>query len=236
MVYGYSMTKTIEFKVATCNVQSLPKLRNIKSQLKSINGIHLAGLQEVDPADYKREVLKAYPHALGIGTLSRLKNETYSCPIRYSKALITCLRSGSVKIYDGEAGVSLTRHLTHGHFQFRGNKLEFGAVNLHSVKMTGIKQVDRKRMKAEAKEKTFATVRRYTSKGLPVIVTGDFNDKANWFGKQFDGRRVIRVGQGIDQILFIAGDREWWEVLGTNRVETASDHDTIRVRVALKQA
>lgn len=229
------MPKTIEFKIATCNLMSLPRQRSIARTMQSVAGTHIWGMQEADPRDYKIALLKKWPQVLGIGTLDRPKDNTYSCPIGYNRAAFAHVSGSNHKLYDGESQVSLTRRLRRDRLLHKASGIDLGVVNLHSVVGHGVKKADRVRMKREAKAATFESVRAYLKLGLPVAITGDFNDTANWFGTIFDGHRVLVVGNGIDKIVLIGNTHYRWSVKSVKTRQTPSDHDTLRCRVTLTQ-
>lgn len=227
-------SKPITFKLATCNLQSLPRQASIRRALNSMRLIHLRGMQECDPLGYKQEVFARYGSGVrGIGTPERPKDATYSCPIAHNRRTFIPLQVWSRKIYDGHSGISYTRHLTSGVYLHKASEYRVGMVNVHSVVAHGDHLAQRKAMKASAKAVTRDEVGDLLAAGLPVAVTGDFNDTANWFGEAFMGHRVQRVGRGIDQVLLIDGAHHFWTVLSSRKVKTPSDHDTIRVKVRL---
>lgn len=227
--------KSAQFKISTKNVQSLPHQKSIVKELDSVAGTHLIGFQEVDPKDYKVAVFKKFPQAKGIGTAAKPANNTYSCPIVHNRVMFTSLGATSSKIYDGVSGISLTRRLTSETFKHNKTGMPVGMVNLHSVLMKGGQPAKRSAMKAEAKEKTFAAVRKHLAAGRPVVITGDFNDKANWFGTKFDGHRVQRFIHGIDQIVLIDGKSHTWRKDSHSVRPTPGDHDTLRAKVTLTE-
>lgn len=228
--------QTIEFKIASCNLMSLPSQRSIARTMSTLAGVHIWGMQEADPRAYKVSLLKRWPQVLGIGTLERPRNDTYSCPIGYAPGTFAHVSGSNHKLYDGESQVSLTRRLRRDRFLHMRSGIDLGVVNLHSVVGHGVKKADRVRMKAEAKVATFESVRAYLKLGLPVAVTGDFNDTANWFGAKFDGHRVRVVGHGIDKIILIENAGFTWSVESVKYRESPSDHDTLRCRVRLTRA
>lgn len=227
------MTRSIVFKIGTANVQSLPPRKSITDSFNSLNGCHLRGLQEVDLTRYQRATLARYPHAIGIGTNSKPRGNQYSCPIAHNAATFVPEWKSTVKLYDGHEGISLTRHLTNAGFRHKGTGWVIGMVNLHSVVTHGKNQAQRKAMKRDAKSNTFGRVRHILAGGHPVVITGDFNDTANWFGQRFDGHRVQVVKHGIDQVVLIDGAHHYWTVESHKTRQTGSDHDTLRVKVRL---
>ena len=227
--------KSIVFKLATDNLQSLPRQRSIAKTANAVTGTHIFGFQEADPEAYKEWLFGRWPHILGIGTPENPRDDRFSCPVGYNRAMFRPLAAESVKLYDGEGGISKTRHLGKVTFQHKGTGLVLAAVNLHSVVAHGSQRADRLDMKRRAKDVTKAEVRELLEMGLPVAVMGDFNDLANWFGTRFDDHRVTRVGKGIDQIILIDGDQHQWELLSFRWVKTPGDHDTLRAKVRLTE-
>lgn len=227
------MSRSIVFKIGTANVQSLPPRRSIADSFNSLNGCHLRGLQEVDLTRYQRATLDRYPHAIGIGTSSKPRGNQYSCPIAHNAAMFTPAWKSAVKLYDGHEGISLTRHLTQAGFRHKGTGWVVGMVNLHSVVTHGRNRPQRAAMKVTAKRVTFTQVLAMLASGHPVVVTGDFNDTANWFGKSFHGHRVQVVKHGIDQVVLIDGAHHYWTVESHKTRQTGSDHDTLRIKVRL---
>jgi len=224
---------SIIFRIGTLNLQSLPPQKSLTKSLATLSGLQLWGMQEADLKRYKQELFKKWPHVVGIGTAARPANNTYSCPVGYAKGTFSLDRASAHKIYDGESGISLTRRLESAVFTHNSSKYKVAMVNLHSVLMKGSNQAKRKEMKAETKKVTFATVDRHLAKGLPVAVTADANDTANWFGTTYKGHKVRRVKNGIDQIVLIDGDHHKWDVLSERVIDNPGDHHTLRTKVSL---
>lgn len=194
--------------------------------------LQLVGFQEADPPRYKNRLRKRWPGIIGLGPIN---NNTYSTPIGFSKKRFHVISWHNYKLYDGVSGISLTRHLTQAIFEELKSGLQVGMVNLHGpVVKKDSKHTERLKMRNESKSVAISKVTELLTKGLPVIVTADFNDTANWFSKLSEmGYRVKRVRHGIDQIILICNAHYEWEVLSQSNVDTPSDHNTLRSRVRL---
>jgi len=199
--------------------------------IMSTMGLHLVGFQECDPPRYKLRVRKKWPGTIGLGPI---KDNTYSTPISYARKRFHVLSWHNFKLYDGESGISLTRRLTQAVFEELKSGLQVGMINLHGpVVKNDSKHLIRLAMRNTSKSTVLNHVTALLSQGLPVIVTADFNDTANWFGGLDDRYKVTRIRHGIDQIILNAPSGYKWEVLSENDVDTPSDHNTLRSRVRL---
>lgn len=227
--------KSEQFKISTCNLQSLPKLKSIAKGMATTDGTHFRGFQEADLKEYKLALFKKFPHIVGIGTLKTPRNNTYSSPIVYSRVLADKLFAKTVKLYDGESGISYTRHATYAGYRLKKTKQLVAHVNLHSVVIKADRKAKRLEMKEDAKAATFASVRDALKHGYSVIVTGDFNDKTNWFGTKFEGHKVTAVKNGINQVIVIDGAHSKWTVDSHRAVPQPGDHDTLRAKVTLTE-
>lgn len=227
--------KRITFKVATCNAKSLPQHWHLPGVFSSLSGLGLWGMQEMDPPRYKKRAHKKWPQMVGLGPTN---NNTYSSPIGFSTAKWAMIHHWQPRLYVGDDGISYTRHATVAMVEHLSSEIEVGMVNLHGpvVKRDG-KFEKRLLCRREAKRVATEQVSDLLNDGMPVVVTGDFNDKTNWFLPLKDkGFSVTRVGAGIDQVLFICDpDKYEWKVLSRHSVDTPSDHNTLRVQVQLTQ-
>lgn len=219
------------FKVGTVNAQSLPQHWKLPGVFSSCAGLALFGMQEMDLPRYKRRAKKKWPQIFGLGPIN---NNTYSCPIVYNPKRFNLLEHYTRRLYVGSDGISYTRHLTVGVFEEIASEIHVGMVNLHGpvVKADG-KLVKRKECRREAQRVAREEAEDLLDRGLPVVITGDFNDKANWFlelGKKYHMRRV---GAGIDQVIFFDNEDSYWEIESKHSVDTPSDHNTLRVQVKL---
>lgn len=221
------MSGSITFRVGSVNAMSLPQHWKLMRVFASTVGLHVIGMQEMDPPRYKRAAKKRWPQILGLGPID---DNTYSCPLVFARKRFSVVSSKSVKLYTGSEGISYTRHLTRAILSEKKTGIQLGVINLHGpVVKKDKKLAKRLACRAQAKKIACRQVDLFLRLGLPVVVTGDFNDKANWF-KKYNAKRV---GGGIDQILLIGNKNTSWEVLSKSSVDTPSDHNTLRSRVRL---
>lgn len=218
-------------RVSTLNLMSLPKNPRLNKTLDSVTGIELVGFQEADPTSFKTTLKKRYPAIIQLGGLN---DTTYAAPIKAIANIFTNVKNGTRKMYDGKKGVSYTRRLSWAHLTHKKSKTQFGIINLHAIV---VKNDANRAFRVASREKCKAALKlqiAYFQKlGLPIIVTGDFNDKTSWLGSAIGGQRVQRVTHGIDQIYVIDCAKSKWSIERTVLTDTPSDHHTLRARVSL---
>lgn len=221
------------FRVASENLMSLPKNQYISKTLKALNTIPVVGFQEASEPSFKKALLRRYPAIIGLGPID---NNTYAAPVVANANRFRHIKTGTRLIHKGRAHVSLTRRLTWAIVEEKRTKIRFGIINLHAVVVKKDAHFEaRKAMRQLDKEALKAQVAEFQKQGLPVLVIGDFNDRANWLGSTFGGHRVQRVQHKVDQILFVDGVKFAWSILRWNHVDTPSDHDAVRAQVSLSE-
>lgn len=227
------MATFTKFKIGTCNAQSLPQHWKLPSVFSSCAGLALFGMQEIDLPRYKKRAKKKWSQIIGLGPID---NNTYSCPIVYNPKRFNLLGHHSRRLYEGSDGISYTRHLTVATFEETKTRSQVGMVNLHGpVVKPDNKLAKRKECRREAQKVAREEVLNLLERGFPVVITGDFNDKDNWFNGIGTRYKMRRVGAGIDQIILFDNGVFQWEVVSKRSVDTPSDHNTLRVQVKLYQ-
>lgn len=218
-------------RIATNNLMSLPKNKNVGNALNASKNDPIVGIQECSPPDFKTKVKRMYPNIIGLGPIH---DDRYASPLRIHAGIFRHLKKGSDKLYSGVGHVSLTRHLTWAVAQYKSTKTNIGVINLHAVVYKNDKyKAKRLAMRNESKAALKKRLKWMVDQGLPVIITGDFNDRANWLGSAFEGMRVTRVTHGIDQILFVDSKTARWGWSGRTVENTSSDHHVLSVNAIL---
>lgn len=218
-------------RVASINLQSLPKNPNLTKTLDSLNTIPLIGIQEATLVSFKKALLRRYPGIVGLGALD---DKTRAAPLVAKKRKFRHIKTGERLMHRGSSGISYTRRLTWAIVEERESKARIAMINLHAVY---VKKDDKYEKRIELRKQDKAALRAqvdvFQKMGLPVIVTGDFNSKGNWLGTSYGGQGVKRIIDGVDQILFVNCSTSTWSILGWNDKDTPSNHDTIRAKVSL---
>jgi endonuclease/exonuclease/phosphatase family metal-dependent hydrolase len=223
----------LNVRVASANLQSNPKNKNVKSVIDSVNTIGIVGFQEADPESFKIALKKKWPAIIQLGDL---KDNTYAAPVVGRGDAFRHVKTGTRIIHKGVAGVSYTRRLTWAILERKdANKVQIGVINLHAVL---VKKDDKYKKRLEMRESDKAALKAqvdaFQKLGLPVVVTGDFNDTANWLGATYGGQRVQRIIHKVDQVLVVNSAKHAWTITASNHADNSSDHDVLRVRVQLK--
>jgi hypothetical protein len=218
-------------RIATNNLMSLPKNPNVMDAIKANNTIPIVGFQEASPISFKKALKRRYPNIIGLGPLD---NNTYAAPLVVNTTKFRHISTGSKIIHRGVAHVSLTRRLTWAIVEHRRSKTRFAVINLHAVVVKRDKYYTKRvEMRQQDKAVLKSQVDIFLKSNLPVIITGDFNTKANWLGAIYNGHRVQRVQNGIDQILAVDSSNRKWTFDRFNTEDTSSDHDVLRAKVHL---
>lgn len=225
-------------RVASCNMMSLPRQdKTVHLTVESSTGrlIELVGWQECDNPVYRNAIRD---HAKGYATVFAGTNVNFNSPVSYRPDDWGRLDSGSAKIYDGVGGISHTRHLEWVKYRSAHDKsVEIVHINIHSVVVKASSRLQRLRMRRQAKAALNKVVSRFMQAGLPIVITGDFNDRSDWFpfrlqlGGKVRRAQTVTNARGIDKATFINGAKYGWRILGKTSRNTPSDHDTLVVDV-----
>ena len=218
-------------RIGTENLMSLPKNKFISKTIKAVQSCQIVGFQEANLVSFKQTLKKRYPAIIGLGPIA---NNTYSTPLMINANVFRHLKTGTAVMHPGAAGISFTRRLTWAIVQHKVSKAEIGVINLHAVLVkSDAKREQRLLFRGRDKNALKLQVDTMQKQGLPIIVTGDFNDKTNWLGAKFGGQRVQRVAHGIDQILLVDSATHAWVIDAHSTSNTPSDHDALRALVDL---
>lgn len=224
------------FRVASCNMMSLPRQdKTVHLTVDSATGplIEFVGWQECDNDVYRDAIEE---HAKNYNTRFAGRGVTYNAPISWRPWDWTLKYSGKKKIYDGVAGISHTRHLEYATFALKkDDNCVVAVVNIHSVVVKAASRLQRLKMRRQAKAALNEVVSELMRQGIPVIITGDFNDRSDWFpfrlqlGGKTRRAQTVTNDRGIDKVTLINGERYGFRVLGKHSRKSPSDHDTLVV-------
>lgn len=226
-------------RVASCNMMSLPRQdATVHITVERSTGplIEIVGWQECDNDLYRAELERVPDYK----TRFAGRNVTFNSPISWRPSDWTITNSGKKKIYDGKSRISHTRHLEFCEFRLVHDKdCEIAAVNIHSVVVKSVRFLQRISMRRQAKKALNEVVSGLMQRGIPVVITGDFNDRSDWFPFRLQlGGRVRRAqtvtnARGIDKVTLVNGAKYGFRVLGKASRNTPSDHDTLVVDIQL---
>lgn len=224
-------------RVASNNLMSLPKNKNVQNAIRANNTIPIVGFQEADPVSFKTALKKRYPKIMGLGPANekgQYTDYTYAAPLVVNATLFTHVNHGTEVIHNASAGISHKRRLTWAIVERKDSKIRLGVINLHAVLGKKDKLYEqRMKMRASDKAALKKQVDKFQAMGLPIIITGDFNDTANWLGATYGGQRVQRATHRVDQILVVNSEKYRWTINSYNHADTTSDHDVLRAQVSL---
>lgn len=227
-------------RVASCNMMSLPRHdETVHEVVEKSTGmlIELVGWQECDNPVYRDAIRD---HAKGYATVFAGANVTYNSPVSYRPDDWRRVNSGSAKIYDGVGGISHTRHLEWVEYVKVGHAgVRVAHINIHSVVVKAASRLQRLRMRRSAKKALNKIVSYFMQRGVAIVITGDFNDRSDWFpwrlqlGGKVRRAQTVTNPRGIDKVTVINGAEYGWRVLGKSSRKTTSDHDTLVVDLHL---
>lgn len=222
-----------EMRVATCNLMQYPKNRNIPKTLESVNGCKVIGFQEVNRPAFKKRLKRRWPNIIGLGHLDKTD---YGSPLVVNKNVFNYIKTGTTPMYPTAAGISRTRHLTWAIAEHKSTKQRVGIINLHAVDVKNDQHLPRRlKLREKCKAALDFQIAQFQQMGLPILITGDFNDTANWVGPKVGGQRVQRIRHRVDQILVIDSDKAKWTIVRHSVVDTPSNHHTLRAKLSLSR-
>lgn len=221
-----------DFRVASLNLMSLPRNPNLTETIRSVNTIPIVGIQEADLPAFKLRLQKRWPAIIGLGEID---DPSRAAPLVANANRFTHVRTGERLMHRAAAGISHKRFLTFAVIQFKDTKIKMAIINLHAVDCKKDDKYEKRlEMREQDKKALLIQVDHFIELGLPIIITGDFNDTANWLGgSSRGGRRVRRVRHKVDQIYTVDGQDERLEIISSNYVDNSSNHDALRARINL---
>lgn len=232
--------KTRSFPVATSNVGTQVTTELFKT---ASAGVHLIGWQEVDsPSDWVK-LNSAMQDYRNVGVSEQ--NPQHNTPISVADNW-TVVDAGFRKLYDGENGISHTRHATWAEVTLDSDPtLRMLLVNVHwpsaafgpsgNIRTEGDRIALRVSMWNEARDVTEELIKEKSQGGkLPVILTGDFNRQVIPAYTSADfGRKTQAFDHGLDWIYLIDGDNEQFTGGAEFLRSVGSDHKTFGKHVGV---
>lgn len=228
------VVKKRTFPVATANVGTKVTTDLFKAAAKDVQ---IVGWQEVDSVADWGKLIAATPGYRHVGVTEQ--NPQHNTPISVASNW-TVKDSGFHKLYDGESGISHTRHATWAEVELKSDpSLHMALVNVHwpsaafgpsgNRRTTGDRLDLRYDMWLDAKRETIETIRKASKNfTIPTIVFGDFNRQEipAFTSVDFDGQRVQAADHDLDWIYLIDGDNEKFTAGGEALRAVGSDHRT----------
>lgn len=221
------------FPIATSNVGTKVTTDLFK---KAVKGNQIVGWQEVDSVADWGKLIVATPAYRNVGVTEQ--NPQHNTPISVASNW-SVVDSGFKKLYDGESGISHTRHATWAEIELKSDpSLHVIVVNVHwpsaafgpsgNIREKGDRIGLRVDMWNDARAETLDLIQEVSDNGrLPVILTGDFNRQVKpAYSSEDFGRKTQAFDHGLDWIYLIDGDNEQFSGGAESLRAVGSDHKT----------
>lgn len=203
--------------VATNNIMSLPPNPQVQATLKAAPDASVVMIQEADLPEFQRALDHLGVHRV---TANVPPDRTHSCFVLFDPTVWGHVSTTFHQAYEGEAHISLTRHLAVTVLHHRALDLEFAFISYHAV----TKGLDRKRraMRRAGTRAVRKAIKNQRRQGRPVILGCDQNSMLNLFPT-----RTLHVRHRIDHLYAWDAPHLRFHRHGHHTVLTASDHDTL---------
>lgn len=234
----------VTLQTVTANVKELPRHdATIAATFKAAaTGCQLAGFQETGNPVY----VKAMQDTLVNHSCSGVAGDPqHNVSIAYDKAMFKRVASGWRKLFDGEDGISHTRHALWVEVQsLLDPSFRLVLVSAHypsgafdpdgTPRDSGDRIPKRVAMWNEANAAMLKLLEELATKGHAMVVFGDFNrQKVRALPATVAGRKTSAVANALDWIFYIDGPEEEWETHESNKVDIQSDHRALQNRATL---
>lgn len=234
---------SITLQLCTANVMELPRHDDtiMETFQAASTGCQIVGYQETGNKFYVSE-MKKLPNR-GFHGLEGDNNHNVS--MSYDKNLFKSVGSGYDKAFDGETGISHTRHNLWVDLQMlAAPKVHIIIVVTHwpsgafnpdgTVRTSGDRIGTRVEMWREARRNTIDLLEDLAKKNYAMMVFGDFNrQKVRALPETIAGRQTHAIMNGLDAMYMIEGDKEQFKTHEANKVPILSDHKALQARVTL---
>lgn len=207
------------FTVATNNIMSLPENPQVLTTLRAAPLATVVMVQEADLPQFQDALEHVGAHRV---TAKVPGDRTHSCYVMYDPAIWEHVHTGFQKAYDGEAHISLTRHIAVTILRHKAIGVEFAFVSYHAVTKGNDRL--RKAMRKEGTKAIRRIIKHQRSEGRPVILGCDQNSTRNLFPS-----RTLHTRHRIDHLYAWSGVgvRLRKAKGGRKVIATRSDHDTL---------
>lgn len=237
----------ITIQTVTANVRELPRHDDtIRSTFKkAATGCQLAAFQETGNPVYVR----AMEETLINHSCSGLAGDPqHNVSIAFDEQMFKRTGSGWRKLYDGESGISHTRHALWVELGMLADPtLGIVSVSVHfpagafdpdgTTRDSGDRIPTRVAMWKEAQAELLQLLQELATKGHAIVVFGDFNrQRVKPLPDTIAGRKTHAVANALDWIIYVDGANTRWATHEVNKVDILSDHKALQNRVTLTRA
>lgn len=231
----------ITIQTATANVRELPRHDDTiaKTFKLAATGCQLVGFQETGNPVYVRAMQAAL---VNHGCNGLAGDPQHNVSIAYDKALFRHVDSGYRKLFDGEDGISHTRHALWVELEMLADPtFHIIALSAHypagafdpdgTPRDSGDRIQTRVDMWNEANVAMVKLLQELAAKGHPMVVFMDANrQKVRSLPTMIAGRTVRAISNALDWTFYIDGADVKWTIHEVNKVDILSDHKALQNR------
>lgn len=238
--------RSLTLQTVTANVRELPRHDDtIAATFKAAaTGCQLAGFQETGNPVY----VKAAQAALPNHQIHGLEGDPqHNVSMGFDKLLFRHVASGYRKLFDGEDGISHTRHALWVELELISDpSFHIVVLSMHypagafdpsgAQRKSGDRIPRRVAMWNEANSAAIKLLEELAAKG-PMVVFADMNrQKVKALPDVLAGRKTHAIANALDWTIYIDGAKAKWTTHEANKVDIGSDHRALQNRVTLKRS
>lgn len=232
----------VTLQTVTANVKELPRHDDTITTTfdRAASGCQLAGFQETGNKVY----INAMQDTLVNHSCSGIAGDPqHNVSIAFDKAMFKRVASGWRKLYDGESGISHTRHALwveieslldpSFHLILLSAHYPSGAFDPSGAPRTSGDRIEKRvEMWNEANIAMVKLLQEQAAKGHPMVLFADINrQKVRALPATIAGRKTHAVANALDWIWYIDGAEVECTTHESNKVDILSDHKALQNRV-----